>query len=206
MKVVGPFLASRGMWSWVVAAVLMLVAALAVKDRVFLLEIRPGSPRPLTLLEAVGVFGASTVPAMAYPRLWSWEHRSARRRLHAFSASLRVCLIVLPTAIVWVCGVHRHFSPGVVDAILANTVLVAAISSLVSLSVDPRLGPAVAVAFYAGLTVLQAVFPAVGGPLSVGSVSSMGALAAGVACAASVIIDGWSLGRTVGVQRRIRQE
>lgn len=143
----------------------VFVVGLLWGERAYLLQVAQGvAPRPTSLAEVATVMGACCVPAIADPRMWSWE---------AINRIMSVRIV----AAIWVPAVTITVSCGPVVAVtlgstldlgtailaLVNSVLFASTSAMVCIFFGRGTGPLVgSIAYLAGVVgqALQIPVPA----------------------------------------------
>jgi hypothetical protein len=141
---------------WVVGAVALVVLG---GDRSYLFRVANGvDPRPLAFAELVTVIGACCVPAIAAPRLWSWERARPRALVRALAGLLAPGTIAILATAPW--GLQRlevlslPLSPATQ---FSNTALFGALSILLGVWLGRRIGTIAAVVAYLGGVVVQAL-------------------------------------------------
>lgn len=179
---------SRGALALACSLAAMGVLALATADRVHLLRVATGiDPRPVALVEMLTVVTACCLPAIGAPQLWTWERPASRVVLRVLSGLLVPVAILATAALPWLLqrlGVVVAATPA---TSLANTLVLAALSTLTCVHVGRRWGPVVGVAAYVlgvGAQALEVDLPLpLQGSVSWATSTAVGSIAWGVTVA-----------------------
>ena len=159
--IVGPVTTLRsralGLTSAWVAGTAVLIALGG--DRTYLFRVANGvDPRPLAFAELVTVIGACCVPAIAAPRLWSWERTRPRAHVRILASGFAPSAIVVLAAMPWALQRLGVISlPIATETLFSNSALYGGASIVLGVWIGRRNGTILAVVGYVGGVVVQAL-------------------------------------------------
>lgn len=199
------FLKARSARTASLVLVCVTIAVVIAGPAVYELQVVASQPpRYLPIWEVAPVIGASVIPALLVPRMWSWERTGDVQMLRVYAGVSAVLAIAAPSLVPAVCALTVLPDEARWVDVSFNVAAISAVAMLAATALGRVLGPLVGLGAYVALVAVQQAAPGLASwvPLSVGDRSlTVHAL---VSLAASAIaITAWtsSLGRSRAADR-----